>query len=284
MPTPLRHGQPLLVSRLALPVAVLLAALCGLPSPGAAAEQPDVSAEALATGPAQLAPQTDGDGAGIPRRRRFRRRRRKPSFNAEMAREGEQELQRSVRVFQQRYLVKTGRVEVQGGGSVGFGDSLMNHTALEAAAFYHINESWALGISGAKWSGEESERFKRVQSDFGLFPERSVLQAGGFLEAQWSPVFAKFTTFGLGIVQFDAFLSGGGGVVRTLNTEDLKAAFSVGGGIRLHVLRWLTLSFDLKDMMHFETFQRGDELMHRVFAGMRLGFWIPPTFTYQYER
>ncbi len=218
---------------------------------------------------------------------------RSHTLTRELAEQGESELNKAVKVFQQRYLVKRHRLELQLGGAMTVNDPMVTHFAGEAGLFFHFTDSIAVGVTAAKYSASDSPTANTVESNFGLFAERSHLQAGGMLEAQWAPLFGKFAVFGLGVVQVDGYLIVGGGVERTTRGTDLKPAGEIGLGLRLHMLRWLSLSADVRDLVYQETFQScdttsagvcGATLMNQVFTGLRIGVWIPPTFTYRFPR
>lgn len=216
-----------------------------------------------------------------PRARRALRRRK---LTQELARKGEAELRKSVRVFQQRYLVKSKRAELLFGGSTALGDPLIDTRNLDAGLLIHLSESWAVGATGFYSFATPNDAFENIQDDFGLFPERSLLQAGGFAEVQYSPIFGKFSSFGMAVLQMDAYVIAGAGALRTTVGVDVKPAWQVGAGLRIHTLRMLTLSFEIRDMMFIEKFQAGDSLMQHWFGGFKIGLWIPPTFDYKYQR
>jgi outer membrane beta-barrel protein len=218
-------------------------------------------------------------GGGVDKGRKKRGR-----LSDELARQGEAELRKSVRVFQQRYLLKAGRAELQVGGSMTMADPLVSHRNLDAGLLWHINEEWAVGATGSKPYAEFTEAFVAIQNDFGLFPEKSEIQGMGFGEVQWSPIFGKFSTFGVAVVQMDAYLLAGGGALRTTINSDYKPAGQIGAGLRIHLLRALTLSLEIRDVLFVESFKLGDHLMQHVFGGVRLGFWIPPTVQYRFQR
>lgn len=219
---------------------------------------------------------------------------------ADTAEQGEAELQKSVRVFQQRYLVKAGRAELRLGGSTSFNDPWVHHFAADGALAYHINEQWAVGVAGSKWWPSTTDTFNNFQKNFRLYPEKSSLQAGGWAEVLWSPVVGKFTSFGVAVLQVDAYALAGGGVVRTSRGESLKPAGEWGVGLRVHTARWLTLSVEVRNLLFFEKFlpcekddacydtanpeQARSELMKHWFGGIKLGFWIPPSVQYRYQR
>ncbi len=218
---------------------------------------------------------------------------RSHTLTRELAEQGESELNKAVRVFQQRYLVKRHRVELQLGGSMTVNDPMVTHFAGDAGLFFHFTDQIAVGITASKYAASDSSAANAVESNFGLFAERSHLQAGGMLEAQWAPLFGKFAVFGLGVVQVDGYLIAGAGAQRTTRGTDLKIAGELGIGLRLHLLRWLSLSADVRDLAYQETFQScdstsagvcGPTIMNQVFTGLRIGIWIPPTFTYRFPR
>lgn len=236
------------------------------------AEAPKSPAAKAADAPATAEPVPDTAG------------RSRAGVSRQAAEESQAELFKSVRVFQQRYLLKAGRVEVLGGGSAYFGDPLIRHYSVDAGALYHLDETWAFGLDGVKYFGATTDAFSAIQTDYGLFPERSLMQAGGFAEVQFSPVFGKFSSFGIAVLQVDAYLLAGGGVVRTTRGEDLKPAGHFGIGARVHTLRWLTLSAEARDVFYVENFAARDEFIQQLSVGLRVGFWIPPTVTYRYQR
>lgn len=223
-----------------------------------------------------------------PRAKRALRRRK---LTQNLARKGEAELRKSVRVFQQRYLVKGGRAELLVGGSVAIGDPLIQTRNLDAGLLIHVNQRWAIGASAFYSFATQNDAFENIQRDFGLFPERSLLQAGGFLEVQFSPIFGKFSSFGMAVVQMDAYLIGAVGLMKTTVPIEADAALQVGRpawqvgvGLRIHTLRALTLSVEIRDMMMVEHFQAGERLMQHWFGGLKIGLWIPPTFDYKHQR
>jgi outer membrane beta-barrel protein len=206
------------------------------------------------------------------------------ALSREAAEQGEKDLFESVRVYQQRYLMKTRRLELLAGGGLTMADPMLNHYGIDGGLLYHLSERWAVGVGGSKWFGVRKDQFLQIQRDFGLFPEKSILQAGGHVEAQFSPIVGKFSSFGLTVAQVDAYVVVGGGAARTSRGEDLKPYGVIGVGARIHTARWLTISLELRDMLLREEFLDGGALLQHVFGGIKLGFWIPPSVTYQYAR
>ena len=215
------------------------------------------------------------------------------TLTKELALEGENELNKAVRAYQQRYLTKRHRVELQLGGGLTFNDPWVRHESAEAGLFFHVTEQFAIGLTGGKYWAQDTSAVATQEKNFGLFAEKSHLQAGGMLEAQWAPLFGKFAIFGFGVVQLDAYLLVGGGVERTTRGTDLKPAGEIGAGLRFHIFRWLSLAADVRDLLVIEKFQDCDSTssgacgtfpVHNVFAGLHIGLWIPPSVTYRFPR
>ncbi len=83
--------------------------------------------------------------------RPFKKRLRRSSLTNKLAKESEAALQRSVRVFQQRYLLKRHRLELLAGGGMEFGDPMFDHYIADASLVFHLGPQWAIGITGSKF-------------------------------------------------------------------------------------------------------------------------------------
>lgn len=274
--------------------AVVAGAVCSVAATGgtahAAEGDPPAPAEGTAT-PAESAPPAgtaqpggeapavaqpgDGGEAGAKR----------TALTRELAEQGEAELFKSVQAFQQRYLVKAKRVELQLGGASSMADPMFHHYSADVDLLFHFNEHWAVGAGGAKWFGATKSEFGQIQRDFGLFPEKSTLQAGGHGFVEFSPVVGKFAVFSQWVLQIDGYGMLGGGGLRTSRGEDIKPYMVAGVGLRFHTARWLSLSLELRDIIYSEGYlNNSDRLMQQVFGGIKLGLWLPPTVQYKYPR
>lgn len=206
------------------------------------------------------------------------------TISRELAEQGEADLQKSVRAFQQRYLVKAGRVELQLGGATTVADPMVHHYSTDATLLVHLSERLAIGAGASQWHGQATDQFNQIERDFGLFPEKSVLQAGAHGQVQLSPVVGKFSSFGLAVLQVDGYMILGGGAARTTRGVNLKPFGLIGAGLRVHTLRWLTIGFEVRDMIMNESFISESRLLQHVFCGAQIGIWIPPSVTYKFAR
>ncbi|MCA9602848.1 MAG: outer membrane beta-barrel domain-containing protein, partial [Myxococcales bacterium] len=88
-------------------------------------------------------------------------------------------------------------------------------------------------------------------------------QLGGNLNFTYVPLYGKFGMFNEYIFQWDAYLVGGVGVMRTrpvpvVDPEvrefdfDWRIAFNLGIGIRIFVTRWLAIFGEIRDYAYLE--------------------------------
>ncbi len=267
-------------------LAVVLALVAATPGRAAQAAEgdPPPAAEGAAA-PAEGAPPAGdtpavaqpGDGGESGAKR--------TALTRELAEQGEAELFKSVQAFQQRYLIKAKRVELQLGGGSSMAAPMFHHYSADVDLLFHINEHWAVGAGGAKWFGTTKPEFGQIQRDFGLFPEKSTLQAGGHGFVEFSPVVGKFAVFGQWVLQIDGYGMLGGGGLRTSRGENIKVYGLAGVGLRFHTARWLSLSLELRDIIYSEGYLNdSNRVMQQVFGGIKLGFWLPPTVQYKHPR
>ncbi|MFT7580119.1 MAG: outer membrane beta-barrel protein, partial [Myxococcota bacterium] len=199
-------------------------------------------------------------------------------------RTSQERLEDSIRVFQQRPIVKSGRFELALTGGLIASDTMFEHTLVSATGRFHISEWVSVGATYAKYFSTESTLFKEVTTDFELFPEISRVQwyAGG--DVSVVPIDGKLVLFDDTIVYFDIYASIGGGVTKTNRSDSLKPTGMVGVGIRLFFAEWLSLTVELRDHLLFEEFKTGTELVNNVVGQAGFSIFLPFGFDYEYPR
>lgn len=136
-------------------------------------------------------------------------------------------------------------------------------------------------------------------------------QTGAWLNFTYVPLYGKFAMFNKFIFQWDAYLVGGVGLMRTRPIPVIDQAvrnfdwqnrmsFDVGLGIRVFLSRWLAFVFEIRDYMWIDKYenlnvaplitdrvdpntwyQSGSSLVNNVSMGVGLTFFIPPRFEYR---
>jgi outer membrane beta-barrel protein len=172
---------------------------------------------------------------------------------------------------QQIYALRINRVEFS--PMVGFtlNDQYVSHTSAGIGINYWWTNVLAVGLNFSWYQGLESE------SDLNFFVRRSTrlaipiveYQLGAALNFTYVPLYGKFMMFNEWIFQWDAYIVGGVGIMRTRPTPvvdpevrqfefDWRIAFNVGIGIRVFITRWLAVFAELRDYAYLERLENLD--------------------------
>jgi outer membrane beta-barrel protein len=166
---------------------------------------------------------------------------------------------------QQIYALRNGRVELAPSAAFTFNDPYVSHPAFGIGLNYWWTNVLAVGINFLWYQGLENE------SDLNFFVRRSTrlavpiteYQLGAHLNFTYVPLYGKFAMFNEYIFQWDAYIVGGVGMMRTrpvpvVDPEvrqfdfDWRVAFNVGIGIRVFITRWLAAFMELRDYAYLE--------------------------------
>ncbi len=166
---------------------------------------------------------------------------------------------------QQIYALRINRVEVAPNVGFTLNDPYVSHPSVGIALNYWWTNVLAVGLNFNWYQGLESE------SDLNFFVRRSTrlaipiteFQLGANLNFTYVPLYGKFSMFNEYIFQWDAYIVGGVGIMRTrpvpvIDPEirtfdfDWRVAFNVGVGIRIFVTRWLAIFGELRDYAYLE--------------------------------
>ena len=226
----------------------------------------------------------------------------------------EKEVVEKIYAVQRMYVLRTGRFELAPAYSQTFNDQYVSHPALSAGLNYWITNVLAIGANFLWYQGLETE------SDLTFSIRRSArlavpiteYQLGAHLNFTYVPIYGKFEMFNDAIFQWDAYLVGGVGVLRTRPVAvidpavrvfdfDWRVAFNAGIGLRVFVTRWLTVFGELRDYLYMEKLenlevslsQRGEpstwtdqnsKLTNNVTVALGFSMFFPFTFSYSYPK
>lgn len=197
---------------------------------------------------------------------------------ADLASEGETQADTAVRdaptrgeaaeeiyAVQQIFALRINRVELIPTVSFTLNDPYISHTGIGLGLNYWWTNVLALGANFIWYEGLESE------SDLGFQVRRSTrlavpvnnYQFAAHLNFTYVPLYGKFSMFNEFIFQWDAYVLGGIGMMRTkpvpvIDPEvrkfefDLRVAFNLGIGLRVFVTRWLAIVAEVRDYMYLE--------------------------------
>jgi outer membrane beta-barrel protein len=194
------------------------------------------------------------------------------------------QLRESIRVIQQRPVLRRMRLELQVQTGLGLADVMFRNQLVSGNLRFHLAENWSIAGSYIHYFSRKTSLHETVAEDYELFPETSLHRwfAGGDLS--WSPIYGKFNFFGKGIVQFDISLIVGAGVTVTSRSTDLKPTGVVGLGLRIFITRWLAFTSEFRDHIFVEDFNAGNELVNHVIYQGGFSIFFPFKNKYRFAR
>ncbi|HJL19186.1 MAG TPA: outer membrane beta-barrel domain-containing protein [Sandaracinaceae bacterium LLY-WYZ-13_1] len=181
------------------------------------------------------------------------------------------EAREEIFAVQQIYALRINRVEVTPSFAQTLNDPFVSHPAISLGLNYWWTNVLAIGVNFLWYEGLETE------SDLNFFVRRSTrlavpvsaYQFGAHLAFTYVPLYGKFAMFNEFIFQWDAYVVGGVGIMRTrpvpvVDPEvrnfdyDIRVAFNLGIGIRVFVSRWLAVFGEIRNYMYLEQLEALD--------------------------
>ncbi|MGE3629577.1 MAG: outer membrane beta-barrel domain-containing protein, partial [Sandaracinaceae bacterium] len=179
--------------------------------------------------------------------------------------ERQTEAREEIFAVQQIYALRINRVELIPSVAFTLNDPFVSHTAVALGLTYWFTNVLGFGVNFLWYEGLESE------SDLNFYTRRSTrlavpvssYQFGAHLNFTYVPIYGKFSMFNEFIFQWDAYVLGGVGLMRTrpvpvVDPEvrnfdyDFRVAFNLGIGIRVFVTRWLAVFGEIRDYLYLE--------------------------------
>lgn len=226
-----------------------------------------------------------------------------------------EEAREEIFAVQQIYALRINRVELLPSVSFTLNDPFISHTGVGLGLNYWWTNVLALGLNFVWYEGLEAE------SDLNFFVRRSTrlavpitsYQFGAHLNFTYVPIYGKFAMFNEFIFQYDAYVVGGVGLMRTrpipvVDPEvrrfefDIRVAFNIGLGLRVFVTRWLAVYAEIRDYMYLEQLeslevglgqdrldpstwaQSSPAFVNNVTAHVGLAIFLPFDFDYRMPR
>ena len=179
--------------------------------------------------------------------------------------EAKKRVNAEVYAVQQQYVIKAQRFEIQPYFAFTLNDQFVSHDAPGLSLNYYITQVLAVGLNGNWYQGLNAD------SDFNFQNRRAAriavplnnYQLSGDLNFTYVPMYGKFAGFGDFIFNYDAYLVGGVGLIRTepiavIDPDNRKFTwnnyvnFDVGIGVRIFFTRWLAAVAEVRDIVFFD--------------------------------
>jgi outer membrane beta-barrel protein len=226
-----------------------------------------------------------------------------------------EEAREEIYAVQQIYALRLNRVEINPSYSATLNDPFISHNGIGLGLNYWFTNVLAVGANFIWYQGLESD------SDINFQVRRSTrlavpvnqYQLGAHLAFTYVPIYGKFAMFNEFIFQYDLYVLGGVGIMRTrplpvVDPEvrsfdfDIRVAFNVGIGIRVFITRWLAVFAEIRDYMYLEQLESLDvglgaarsdpstwtqsspAFINNVTTHLGLTFFLPFDFEYRLPR
>jgi outer membrane beta-barrel protein len=214
------------------------------------------------------------------------------------------------RIYALRYL----RFELAPSIALTMNDQYISHNAPAVALNFWVTNVLAIGANFLWYQGFEnrSDLTFHIGRSTRLGVPISEYQLGAHLNFTYVPIYGKFQMFNEYIFQWDSYIVGGVGFMRTrpypvvdpVRNFDFgfRVAFNVGLGIRVFITRYLTAFIELRDYMYLERLEnlaialdseRTDPetwlaedatLTHNVAVHVGMTIFLPFDFDYRYPK
>jgi outer membrane beta-barrel protein len=183
-----------------------------------------------------------------------------------MADEAKKTVHADVYAVQQQYVIKAQRFEIMPYWVLAdLNDQFVSHPGPGLALNYYLTQVLAVGLNGVWYGGLNGE------NDFNFQNRRAAriavplndYQLSGDVNFTYVPMYGKFAGFGDFIFNYDAYVDGGVGLIRTepvavIDPDNRKfdwnnlVNFDVGIGFRIFFTRWLAATLEVRDLIYFE--------------------------------
>ncbi len=193
-------------------------------------------------------------------------------------------------VLQRKPFMRRNRVELAPMFYGGINDSLLFQVGVGGQINYHILEWLYVGVYGGwqDWRMTDrdvnglSDTYSDVVDATDAVPATSIVDGyiGGIVG--FVPIYGKFSLFGTSIIHWDLSLGIGGGTVIT-RANDFVGAGLISVDHRWYILKWLSINIGVKGWIYYEDIQAYKGVFTHWQAGIGVGFWLPPSWTYKSE-
>ena len=172
---------------------------------------------------------------------------------------------------QQIYALRLKRFELAPSAAFTVNDPYLSHPGLGVAANYWFTNVLAVGLNFIwyDWGDplrRENTLVEQVQRSFRLGVPINEWQFGLWANFTYVPFYGKFSAFRKFLFQWDSYLVGGVGLMRTRPISRFdpeirefdwgqRVSFNVGIGVRIFLTRYLTFFTEFRNYMFLEQFE-----------------------------
>jgi outer membrane beta-barrel protein len=224
------------------------------------------------------------------------------------------EISEEIYAVQQVYALRNNRIELMPSFGFSLNDPFVTHNNIGVGLNYWITNVLAVGANMNWYQGleSESELNFHVRRSTRLATRPTEFQFGASLNMAYVPVYGKFAMFRRYIFQWDAYLMGGVGIMRTRPVPVVDPTYrnfeytyklsilNPALGIRVFITKWWTVFGELRVYPYLEKLENlrvglgeanrsnpkgwlddSSTLVFNVVASVGMSIYFPFTFDYK---
>jgi outer membrane beta-barrel protein len=150
-----------------------------------------------------------------------------------------------IAVIQKRFLPKSQRFEINPNLGLVTNNAFFMTTYFQTRVAYAFTEKLALELTGAYFMDQKYKVTKDLAGKAGVATKSLLLPEMYYgADVRWSPIYGKMGAFSEGIVPFDMYFSGGGGIMKT-NQDSTPFAMHAGTGQIFALNKRMAFRWDL---------------------------------------
>jgi outer membrane beta-barrel protein len=193
-----------------------------------------------------------------------------------------------IKAVPRKAVLKRGRLELAGFGSLSLNDPYWEHFAVSGAVVYYPHDSFGIGVGAdylyAHVRQDNLDVVRQSRTSVPAVFEKPRLFA--HVDLYWIPIYGKISVANTVIVHFDFYATAGAGF-STAFGERQPPAVNVGVGQRYFLSDWFALRFEVRDHLFVDTLtvnnQDRSDVQSYVMFMAGASFFVPPSFEYSYR-
>lgn len=193
---------------------------------------------------------------------------------------------KEISIIQKRFMPKTGRFELFGGGTIVTNDPFFNTIGGVAKLGYFLSETWGVELNYFGLTTAERDATKELQ-DIQNVATESLAYPKSYMgvDVMWAPIYGKMTWFNDRIIPFDLYFSGGYGTTNTSSGENAGTIHIATGQIfsltKSVAFRWdFSWNFFNASFVNSQTGNKETNSFNNLFLTVGMS-WFFPEATYR---
>jgi outer membrane beta-barrel protein len=216
---------------------------------------------------------------------------------------------RDIKVVQRRPILKYHRLEIIPTYNVTLNSPVVRHHGFGGIFNFFLSETLNIALEATYYQNENLEHYFLRGLNDRVLPSANRYWWSAAINFGYVPIYGKFAIFNRWIVQWEAYIGAGLGVLQTewlprdpanLPATNFDVMWHIDFGLRTFLTKWLVVQVYLKDYMFVDKFEPTNrpagsievppadthvsQFVNNVVFGVGIGMFLPTSFEYKYTR